>query len=107
MTTGSYLKQVREQYETYPYPDRNPEDEKRRLLYTWQDNLAQINHYCYQGKNAFKGSLRVFVAGGGTGDANFFCAGRRGTAAAGVVSGAFSWSGMKLAKDGAEVGRLN
>jgi len=107
MTTGSYLKQVREQYETYPYPDRNPEDEKRRLLYTWQDNLAQINHYCHQGKNAFKGSLRVFVAGGGTGDAVIFLAEQLRNADAEVVYLDISRSSMEIAQKRAEMRRLD
>jgi hypothetical protein len=28
---SNYLRQVREQYENYPYPYRNPEDEKRKF----------------------------------------------------------------------------
>ena len=106
MTSGSYLKEVREQYETYPYPHRDPEEEKRRLLYTWQDNLAQINHYCYRGKNAFKAPLRVLVAGGGTGDAVVFLAEQLRNADAEVVYLDISRSSMEVAQKRAEVRRL-
>ena len=48
-----YLGEVKEQYENYPYPPRNPEDEKKRLIYTSVDPLAKINHYCFRGKRHF------------------------------------------------------
>jgi 2-polyprenyl-3-methyl-5-hydroxy-6-metoxy-1,4-benzoquinol methylase len=107
MTAGSYLKEVREQYETYPYPHRDPEDEKTRLLYTWQDDLAQINHYCYRGKNAFKDPLRVLVAGGGTGDAVVFLAEQLRNADAEVVYLDISRSSMEIAQKRAEVRKLS
>ena len=107
MTSGSYLKEVRRQYEIYPYPHRDPEDEKRRLLYTWQDNLAQINHYCYRGENAFKASLRVLVAGGGTGDAVVFLAEQLRRADAEVVYLDISRSSMEIAQRRAEVRKLS
>lgn len=59
---------VRRQYETFPYPPRNPEDEKKRLICRLMDSLAKINHYCFKGKQDFKNSFRVLIAGGGTGD---------------------------------------
>src|SRR5690242_12167958 len=65
---------VREQYEAFPYPERNPEDEKQRLMHTWGDYLAQVNHYCFRGRVAFAEPIRVLVAGGGTGDATVFIA---------------------------------
>ena len=65
MQEATYLKEVREQYENYPYPYRNPEDEKRRIIFGSIDSLAKINHFCFQGKCDFMGSFRVLVAGGG------------------------------------------
>jgi len=69
----NYLHEVREQYEQYPYPLRDPEDERKRLLTTEDSFLEKINHYCYQGKHDFH-NFRALVAGGGTGSAAIFLA---------------------------------
>jgi len=106
MATATYSSRVHEQYETFPYPERNPEDEKRRLLFTWLDSLAQINHYCYQGKNAFRGPSRVLVAGGGTGDATIFLAEQLRNARAEVVYLDISRSSMEIARKRAEIRKL-
>ena len=37
MEKANYLQSVREQYEVYPYPLRNPEDERVRLENSWHD----------------------------------------------------------------------
>ena len=66
----NYLEAVREQYERYPYPLRKPEDERQRLLTTWNDNLAQINHYCFAGRQTFRDGFKVLVAGGKCHQAN-------------------------------------
>ncbi len=68
-----YLKKVRRQYEEFPYPPRNPEDEKKRLIFTVPDNLLRINHFCYGGNQSFE-DFRCLVIGGGTGDATIFLA---------------------------------
>lgn len=75
----NYLKSVSEQYEKYPYPKRDPEEEKTRILATALDDLKIINHYGFNGKIPIfkknKGQqFRVLVAGGGTGDASTFLA---------------------------------
>ena len=41
----NYLTSVREQYEAYPYPPRDPENEKTSLSITAIDALEKINHY--------------------------------------------------------------
>ncbi|MCB2183663.1 MAG: class I SAM-dependent methyltransferase [Desulfobulbaceae bacterium] len=69
----NYLQEVRNQYENYPYPYRNPEEEKQRLLATQDGYLEKINHFCFQGKQSFN-NFRVLVAGGGTGSAAIFLA---------------------------------
>ncbi len=107
METGAYSSRVREQYEAYPYPERNPQDEKQRLLFTWLDSLAQINHYCYQGKNAFKGPFRVLVAGGGTGDATIFLAEQLRNAGGEVAYLDISRSSMEIARKRAEIRKLS
>lgn len=65
---------VRRQYEYLPYPHRDPQDEKKRLLLTGLDDLSCINHYCYRGKKNISAGLRILIAGGGTGDAVVYLA---------------------------------
>ncbi len=74
MSSTRYVAQVREQYEALPYPPRDPGDEKNRLVRTWLDDLAMINHYCFSGKQTFRNRFRVLIAGGGTGDSTIFLA---------------------------------
>lgn len=74
MKSNQYISQVREQYEALPYPPRDPAEEKSRLVRTWLDDLAMINHYCFAGKQTFRGRFRILVAGGGTGDSTIFLA---------------------------------
>ncbi len=68
------LKQVQEQYLDYPYPLRDPEDDKKRIIATFEGYLSNINHYLYSGKQNFKKGFRVLVAGGGTGDSTIWLA---------------------------------
>lgn len=60
---------VQSQYEAYPYPERNPADEKKRLITGSPSNLAEVNHYVFGGRCDLSQPLNVLVAGGGTGDA--------------------------------------
>lgn len=65
---------VKQQYEAYPYPERDPRDEARRLLVGSPGNLAEINHYIFTGRRDFSAPFRALVAGGGTGDATIMLA---------------------------------
>jgi SAM-dependent methyltransferase len=67
-------KKVRELYENFPYPLRDPQQEKDRLLMTPLDTLSRVNHYCFGGTKDFDGAFRALVAGGGTGDAMIWLA---------------------------------
>lgn len=59
---------VRDQYEAFPYPERNPDDEKKRLI-TGSPSLPQeIDHFLFDGARDWRTPLRILVAGGGTGD---------------------------------------
>lgn len=60
---------VKEQYESYPYPERNPEDEKKRLITGSPSHPIEIDHYLFEGSRDWSQTIRVLVAGGGTGDA--------------------------------------
>jgi tetratricopeptide (TPR) repeat protein len=59
---------VRGQYETLPFPARDPEGERYVLYVTPPDILAKTNQYCFGGARDFGKGLRVLVAGCGTGD---------------------------------------
>ncbi len=60
---------VQSQYESYPYPERNPDDEKKRLITGSPSNLFELNYYVFGGARDLTKPLKALVAGGGTGDA--------------------------------------
>ena len=67
------LEEVQKQYENYPYPPRDPNDEYKRLVMLYANDLHLINHYCFKGELSIpkKGEsqpFRILVAGAGTGD---------------------------------------
>jgi ubiquinone/menaquinone biosynthesis C-methylase UbiE len=103
---GSISGAVRDQYEAYPYPERDPESEKRLLHHTWGDYLAQINHYCFRGKNSFTAPSRILVAGGGTGDATIFLAEQLRDSGSEIVYLDFSLNSLAIARKRAEVREL-
>jgi SAM-dependent methyltransferase len=67
-TSPSSVDRVRQQYEDYPYPLRNPADEHTRLVLTGLDDLALVNHFGFRGRKDWTSRARILVAGGGTGD---------------------------------------
>ena len=44
---------VRDQYEAYPYPPRDPRDEAKRLIEGSPSHLLEINHYVFAGRRNF------------------------------------------------------
>lgn len=60
---------VHAQYEDLPYPPRDPEDERSRLIVGSPSHLLEIDHYIHAGARDWTKPFRVLVAGGGTGDA--------------------------------------
>ena len=60
---------VRDQYEDLPYPPRDPEDERQRLVTGSPSQIVEIDHYLHAGARDWTEPFRVLVAGGGTGDA--------------------------------------
>jgi SAM-dependent methyltransferase len=70
----NYLPDVRDQYEALPYPPRDPQDDRKRLVQTWLEDLPMVNHYGFAGRQSFRDGFRALVAGGGTGDATIFLA---------------------------------
>ncbi len=59
---------VKEQYEAFPYPERNPKDERKRLVTGSPSHPVEMDHYLWGGQRDWSKKLRVLVAGGGTGD---------------------------------------
>lgn len=61
-------RQVRAQYEAYPYPPRDPAEEQRRLITGSPSHVVEIDHYCFGGRRDWRRPFRALFAGGGTGD---------------------------------------
>ncbi|MDU8910372.1 class I SAM-dependent methyltransferase [Aestuariicoccus sp. MJ-SS9] len=59
---------TKEHYEAYPYPERDPADESRRLITGSPSHPLEIDHYLFGGHRDWTQPLRALVAGGGTGD---------------------------------------
>ncbi len=62
------MSKVRDQYEAFPYPERDPKDEKRRLILGSPSLPQEIDHFVFRGERDWSEPLRILVAGGGTGD---------------------------------------
>jgi SAM-dependent methyltransferase len=65
---------VRAQYEAYPYPARDPKDEKRRLVTGSPSHPLEIDHYLFAGARDWSKPFRALFAGGGTGDGTIMLA---------------------------------
>ena len=59
---------VTEQYDAYPYPERDPADEARRLIVGSPSHPREIDHWLFAGRRDWTAPFRALVAGGGTGD---------------------------------------
>ncbi|MBC7131842.1 MAG: class I SAM-dependent methyltransferase [Roseovarius sp.] len=62
------MSEVRAQYEAYPYPERDPADERKRLITGSPSHVLEVDHFVFEGARDWSRPLRVLVAGGGTGD---------------------------------------
>jgi len=65
---------VRDQYEAYPYPPRDPRDEAKRLIEGSPSHLLEIDHYVFAGRRDWTQPFRALIAGGGTGDGTIMLA---------------------------------
>lgn len=97
------LKEVQDHYMDYPYPYRNPEEEKTRLLQLMGESLGELNHHLYKGKKSFKKGFRVLIAGGGTGDSSTFLGEQLKDSDAEIVYLDFSKNSMEIAQKRAEI----
>ncbi|EIE49482.1 methyltransferase [Salipiger aestuarii] len=59
---------VKQQYEAYPYPERDPADEDTRLITGSPSHPFEMDHMLWNGARDWSVPLRILVAGGGTGD---------------------------------------
>ncbi|MFC3125057.1 class I SAM-dependent methyltransferase [Pseudoroseomonas globiformis] len=62
------------QYEAYPYPQRDPRDETKRLIVGSPSHLREIDHWIFGARRPTSVPLRVLVAGGGSGDGTIMLA---------------------------------
>ena len=60
--------QLAAQYESYPYPQRDPRDETKRLVIGSPSHLREVDHWVFGAARPASAPLRALVAGGGTGD---------------------------------------
>ncbi|RJQ11845.1 MAG: class I SAM-dependent methyltransferase [Dehalococcoidia bacterium] len=72
--TQAVREAVHQQYESFPYPARNPEDELDRLLQPTMCELPRVNAMLWGGCRVWDSAFRVMDAGCGTGDATVFMA---------------------------------
>ena len=59
---------VEDHYNAYPYPERDPQDERKRLIAGSPSNPLEIDHHVFGGKRDWSKPINVLVAGGGSGD---------------------------------------
>ncbi|MDA1309062.1 MAG: class I SAM-dependent methyltransferase [Proteobacteria bacterium] len=86
---------VQAQYESYPYPARDPADEAKRLVTGSPSHLLEIAHYLNAGHLDPDEPFRALVAGGGTGDATIMLA--QQLVDAGVAAGTVTYLDMSTA----------
>ncbi|WP_299625402.1 class I SAM-dependent methyltransferase [uncultured Tateyamaria sp.] len=59
---------VQAQYEAYPYPERKPTDERKRLISGSPSLPVEMDHWLWGGARDWSQPLHALIAGGGTGD---------------------------------------
>ncbi len=102
-TKSKDLQAVKEHYQDYPYPYRNPEDEKHRMFTTSGEYLGEMNHWLFNGKEDFKKNFRILIAGGGTGDSSTFLGEQLKNTEAEIIYLDFSKASLEIAKKRAEI----
>ena len=101
------LPAVQDQYERFPYPLRDPAEEKTRIIRTWLDDLPMINQYCFVGRRRFDRGFRALVAGGGTGDGTIYLAEQLRDTDAEIVHVDISAASNRIARERAAVRGLD
>ncbi len=62
------------QYEAYPYPQRDPKEEAKRLIVGSPSHLREIDWWVFGARRPRARPLHALIAGGGTGDATIMLA---------------------------------
>lgn len=104
---SSTLAAVREHYEELPYPARDPEDERRRLVQDSLSQLALIDHLFWGGRRRLDAGFRVLNAGCGTGDSAICLAEQLRGSGARIVALDLSESSLTVAAKRARVRGLD
>lgn len=99
--------QLQAMYESLPYPARDPEDERKRLVRTGLDFLPKISHYGFAGQLDPERPFRALIAGGGTGDSAIYLAEQLRSRPAELVYVDFSRASMAIAQQRAAVRQLS
>ncbi len=107
MQNTSYLPEVKEQYEDFPYPPRKAEDERRFLRAAITECLDALNHFGFGGRRNFHQNFRALIAGGGTGDSVIFLAEQLRNTQAEIIYLDMSRASMEVAQARAEVRDLH
>ncbi|HSB73122.1 MAG TPA: methyltransferase [Candidatus Methylomirabilis sp.] len=95
----NYLPKVRELYEAFPFPSRDPATESPTAVpVSPTDILGKVNHHGFGGRRDFTKGFRGLVAGGGTGDAAIFLAAQLREADAEVVCLDLSEASLAIAR---------
>jgi 2-polyprenyl-3-methyl-5-hydroxy-6-metoxy-1,4-benzoquinol methylase len=102
---GSFQKAVKEQYEEYPYPIRDPEFEKENLIAIIPEAFDLLSHRYYEGKLDIN-NLKILVAGGGTGDSAIYFAEQLRETNSEVIYIDLSQASMNIAKKRADIRKL-
>jgi SAM-dependent methyltransferase len=72
--TDATDQQLADQYESYPYPRRDPRDEAKRLIVGSPSHLREVDHWIFGATRPASRPLRALIAGGGTGDGTLMLA---------------------------------
>ena len=97
---------IKEQYQKYPYPARNPEDERSRLIAVPVVDLRKINKSFWSNKKKFDGNFRILDAGCGTGDAVIYLAEQLKHTNSKIVALDFSKTSLEIVEERARTRNL-
>lgn len=99
----SSTERVRQMYDAFPYPPREPAAERRSLHVTRLESLDAIDYYAFGGQQTFDGGFRALVVGGGSGDQCIFLAEQLRGREAEIVYLDLSQTSLEVARSRAEV----
>jgi len=67
-------KALARQYESYPYPRRDPREEAKRLIVGSPSHLREVDHWIFSSRRPASRPLNALMAGGGSGDGTMMLA---------------------------------